>query len=233
MYCTKCGTELLEDATFCQKCGSAIIRITDQTSGSKTTPEYSPVSSQESCADRHRTRKKAMYLIIGGVLIAAIIIVFLLYPDPHGYNTPKEAALAYLAGKYTNAPDLCLSTMHPDLIDEISKSQVQIVCNASNELDNIEYSIDSIETLDVNDGNDTAYFRDAWEHVFNVSLDVTEFATVEFNCSYLEYGTEREETERVILFKSKDRWYSLMDDRIHRYYWEQAFGNLGSNITFP
>ncbi len=59
MYCTKCGTEMIEDAVFCVKCGCAV-------------KQGGPSNARESAAEENTGMKTAInvLMIIGTVLMA-------------------------------------------------------------------------------------------------------------------------------------------------------------------
>ena len=109
MYCTNCGSEVREGATFCSQCGSRV----ESTQASTPEPVPQPEAPAESPADwrehksesapkpRKRSRKPiAIAAALVAVVVIAVVVVLVIGGDSGGSNSSGDSAYAEAAENY-------------------------------------------------------------------------------------------------------------------------------------
>ena len=74
MFCPKCGTQSLEGAAFCQKCGAKLIVDTHTDQTSRTSPAQQPNPAPVTIAGK---KKSKLPVIIGVIMVVILAIVFI------------------------------------------------------------------------------------------------------------------------------------------------------------
>lgn len=116
MFCSNCGEKLKQDSLFCSHCGEKVPSAQPQMTGEQPQPQmsYSPVQQiPASSREPGNKNPKGKYMLFGacGLAAGAILMAVLLlvtgmfgkkdssvtFEGP-GFNTPEDAATAYLMG---------------------------------------------------------------------------------------------------------------------------------------
>lgn len=223
MICRNCGKGIIAESNFCPECGFPIDH--NETSAYSNEIRREDNLFQETNVQRESANAKKRVSIFGLLavaIVALVVLIIILAPSKHGYDSPEEAAITYLEGLLFDDPDKCLSAMHPSLIDDTSELEVLVSCATSHEIDVRHYSSGKVEVFD-NDDEDSILFKEAINHVFDENIEIIALADVECCITYIEDGEQEESEISIAVIKIDERWYSVMDSRVQRYYFDKMW----------
>lgn len=102
-YCHKCGTELPDDAEFCQKCGAHVSVVTEnkeKNNNIKTDGGKEQVNFKENLVSKIVSNKKLFVIIIAVIVVVGSVILF------SGILEPNYTMTLDYASKYSHTNDL-------------------------------------------------------------------------------------------------------------------------------
>ena len=192
MICQYCGIQNYMGAMYCGYCGAPLAEI--------------------------RKKRKALPMILIGsivVVIVAVVLVFALASNSHGYDTPEEAGKAWLEAITEHDIEALKKTVHPDMLSDSIERDFYIFSSASS----IDYSIKSITTTDITT-KEFSRFEEAMDKVFYQDFNITAAKIVKITVVASENGEKVTDDTAVYVVKIDDKWYSFMDSRVLGYYLE-------------
>lgn len=90
MFCTKCGSQIADDSKFCEVCGERFDNVAPATNNTGA----NPVDAFKNGVNRVVKKGNKQMLMIGGIAIAALVVVIVLFNVIFG-SSPKKAVKDY------------------------------------------------------------------------------------------------------------------------------------------
>lgn len=222
MLCSNCGKGIFAESRFCPECGFPVNYNETSAGSNEITQEEDLFAETNNQREKANIKKRASLFGIIIAIVALVVLIIILIPSKHGYDTPEEAAITYLEGLLYDDPEKCFSAMHPSLIDDINESEILVSCATAHEIGVRHYSCDTVEVFD-NEDNDFLLFKEAIDYVFDKNIKIIALANVRCNITYMEDGSQEDVEMPIAVLKIGDRWYSMMDSRVLRYYFDKMW----------
>lgn len=226
MFCRKCGTQNLDNAAFCKKCG-APLNVQKKVSASITTSstvKAHPQIQQKHPAQKrnHRQDKKVGMIAVTGVVVIVLIAVFALFGGRSYKSTIKQYVNAQFdvdaAAIFRLVPDDMVDYMlkddgydrddFDDLIEEANdriQRQLNSVEQYLGEDWKFTYKITNIESVK---GDDLKYLKKDYRKM-GVNISAAKVAEVELTIKVGE--TESSNSVEIPLIKVGRSWYLDVD----------------------
>lgn len=207
MNCKKCGASYENGTAFCPNCGAP---VDDVTPSAETNPTATDAIA---AANTNASTNKKQLLIAGVCILAALIILIVLFSTLFG-NSAKSVTKKYYKALEKSSASKLLDTVPDDYLKEIRKE---------NDLSKKELKEKVQEYLDENDdyddisvtfkGSEKMSSKEISEELSDDFAGSKVKKAIEYDLK-VKYTTDKgdnvsTEEEEFIVFKYKGDWYSL------------------------
>jgi len=178
MICKNCNAMNEEGSLICTTCGVSL-------------------------AEKPKNNKK-LFMILGIVAVVVIAVVLVLaLGRNHGFDTPEEAAVAFVEGSRGGDADLAKEAIYPDYIDDEVEKMLDRLQKHIGENGEENYGFKAVKSTGM---------PNLWEKVEdfygekNVNVTVDDVEVVEVN--YKTKGESSTTTLTVFVAKIDGKWYA-------------------------
>ena len=154
--------------------------------------------------EKKQNSNKILFAILGVVAVAILALVLVLaLGGGHGFDTPEEAAIAFVEGSRGGNADLAKEAMYPDVINDKVEEQLEKMQKIIEEEGDENYDFKA--KLSTNMPNLCDKLEDFYEEN-DVEITVDDVQVVEVN--YKTKGESSTTTLTIFVAKIDGTWYA-------------------------
>lgn len=203
MFCANCGSPVPDGSQFCPKCGGR------QTAASPPAAAPSPGAAPVTHSPHpKKANKKAVIAVCAAVGVVALVnlLVSLLTgggsgKNAGGYDTPEEAAIAFVQAAVEADEELFKTCVHPIMLEEWTDIFI-----FPDDISDVT-EISARGTSDV-PGDEVLDAREKWLDEFGIALTDAKVVTVAVKYYDYNHGEERSSVRETGVFCVDGRWYA-------------------------